>query len=71
VLIPIDPTVDGNASAYTPVFFKRLNNAKTVTVTGENITVKKGSPQSVPLKSYGTRLYLIIVDGVTYKISVR
>ena len=42
VMTPIDPLVDGNASAYTPVVFMRANDeVKTVTVTGENITVKK------------------------------
>ena len=40
----IDPTVDGNASAYTPVVFKRHNDAVTaVNVDGENVTVKKTS----------------------------
>ena len=40
----IDPTVDGNASAYTPVVFKRQNDAVTaVNVDGENVTVKKTS----------------------------
>lgn len=44
VLESIDPDTDGNASAYTPVFFKRANEqVSTVTVTGENITVKKSS----------------------------
>ena len=40
----IDPTVEGNASAYTPVVFKRQNDAVTaVNVNGENVTVKKTS----------------------------
>ena len=40
----IDPTVEGNASAYTPVVFKRQNDAVTeVNVDGENVTVKKTS----------------------------
>ena len=44
MLTPIDPSVDGNASAYTPVFFKRNNSSiKNVTVKGENITVKKST----------------------------
>ena len=41
VLTPIDPTQDGNASAYTPVFFKRANkNVNEITVTGSNVKVK-------------------------------
>lgn len=39
----IDPSIDGNASAYTPVFFKRKPGVKKVTVDGENITVKKST----------------------------
>ena len=41
VLTPIDPTQDGNASAYTPVFFKRANkNVNEITVTGNDVKVK-------------------------------
>lgn len=41
VLTPIDPTQDGNASAYTPVFFKRADESvDEITVTGSNVKVK-------------------------------
>ena len=44
VMTPIDPSIDGNASAYTPVVFMRSNDeVNIVTVKGENITVKKSS----------------------------
>lgn len=43
LLMPINPDIDGNASAYTPVFVKRKNNANAITVEGENITVKKST----------------------------
>ena len=43
ILMPIDPSIDGNASAYTPVFFKRKNGVSSITVDGENITVKKST----------------------------
>lgn len=41
VMTPIDPSVEGNASAYVPVVFMAIDNAKEVEVTGENVTVKK------------------------------
>lgn len=41
VLTPIQPEVDGNASAYTPVVFVAEERVNSFTVTGENITVKK------------------------------
>ena len=41
VLIPINPDEDGNASAYTPVFFKRASESvNEITVTGNNVKVK-------------------------------
>ncbi len=44
VLTSIDPTPDtGNASAYTPVIFKKAENADSVKVTGTDITVKKST----------------------------
>ncbi|MBQ0022437.1 MAG: CotH kinase family protein [Prevotellaceae bacterium] len=44
VFTPIDPSIDGNASAYTPVVFKAKDrNGGTLKVDGENITVKKSS----------------------------
>lgn len=46
VLTPINPEEEGNASAYVPVVFIANDAAmtkKTLTVTGENITVKKTS----------------------------
>ncbi|MCQ2243121.1 MAG: CotH kinase family protein [Bacteroidaceae bacterium] len=42
-LVAIDPSIDGNASAYLPVFFKRKDGATSITVTGTDITVKKTS----------------------------
>jgi len=42
-LVAIDPSVEGNASAYTPVVFKRKGGASSITVTGTDITVKKSS----------------------------
>lgn len=41
VMTPIDPSVEGNASAYVPVVFMAKDNATQVEVTGENVTVKK------------------------------
>ena len=43
LLMPINPDIDGDASAYTPVFVKRKGNAEAITVDGENITVKKST----------------------------
>lgn len=43
ILTAINPSIDGNASAYTPVFFKRKSGSSTITVDGENITVKKST----------------------------
>jgi len=42
-LMAIDPSIEGNASAYTPVIFKRKGSASSITVTGTDITVKKSS----------------------------
>lgn len=42
-LVAIDPLIDGNASAYIPVVFKRKADATSITVTGTDITVKKTS----------------------------
>lgn len=42
-LTPIDPAVDGNASAYLPVMFKRKDGATSITVTGTDVTVKKST----------------------------
>ena len=42
-LVAIDPSIDGNASAYLPVIFKRKDGATSITVTGTDITVKKTS----------------------------
>lgn len=42
-LVAIDPSIEGNASAYLPVIFKRKEGATSITVTGTNITVKKTS----------------------------
>ena len=39
----IDPSAEGNASAYLPVIFKRKADATSITVTGTDITVKKTS----------------------------
>lgn len=58
VLTAIQPEVEGNASAYVPVFFKRANSGvSVVTVTGDNVTVKKS-----PAQMDGTS-----VDGWTLK----
>ena len=58
VLTAIHPEVEGNASAYVPVFFKRANSGvSVVTVTGDNVTVKKS-----PAQMDGTS-----VDGWTLK----
>lgn len=40
-LTAIDPSVEGNASAYLPVIFKRKAGKGSITVTGTDITVKK------------------------------
>lgn len=37
----IDPSVEGNASAYLPVIFKCKDGKNSITVTGTDITVKK------------------------------
>ena len=37
----IDPSIEGNASAYLPVIFKRKEGKNSVTVTGTDVTVKK------------------------------
>ena len=42
-LVAINPSIDGNASAYIPVVFKRKADATSITVTGTDITVKKTS----------------------------
>ncbi len=42
-LVAIDPSVEGNASAYLPVIFKCKAGKTSVTVTGTDITVKKTS----------------------------
>lgn len=42
-LTAIDPSIDGNASAYLPVIFKRKAGKASVTVTGADVTVKKTS----------------------------
>lgn len=42
-LTAIDPSIEGNASAYTPVVFKRKAGATSITVDGTDITVKKSS----------------------------
>lgn len=42
-LTAIDPDIEGNASAYTPVVFKRKAGATSITVNGTDITVKKSS----------------------------
>lgn len=42
-LVAIDPSVEGNASAYIPVIFKRKAGKNSITVTGTDITVKKTS----------------------------
>lgn len=42
-LTAIDPSVEGNASAYIPVIFKRKAGKASVTVTGTDVTVKKTS----------------------------
>lgn len=42
-LTAIDPSVEGNASAYLPVIFKRKAGKGSITVTGTDITVKKTS----------------------------
>lgn len=42
-LTAIDPSVEGNASAYIPVIFKRKASKASVTVTGTDVTVKKTS----------------------------
>ena len=41
VFTPIQPEIDGNASAYTPVVFKAKDTSKGLVVNGTNITVKK------------------------------
>lgn len=43
VLTPINPEEEGNASAYVPVVFIAKDGKTSLTVTGENITVKKTS----------------------------
>ncbi len=43
LLVAIDPSEEGNASAYLPVIFKRKAGATSITVTGTDITVKKTS----------------------------
>lgn len=42
-LTAIDPSIEGNASAYTPVVFKRKAGATSITINGTDITVKKSS----------------------------
>lgn len=42
-LTAIDPDIEGNASAYTPVVFMRKAGATSITVNGTDITVKKSS----------------------------
>lgn len=42
-LVAIDPSIEGNSSAYLPVIFKRKAGKSSVTVTGTDITVKKTS----------------------------
>lgn len=42
-LTAIDPSIEGNASAYLPVIFKRKAGKGSVTVTGTDITVKKST----------------------------
>ncbi len=43
VLTPIQPEIEGNASAYVPVVFIPETGKTSLTVAGENITVKKNS----------------------------
>lgn len=42
-LVAIDPSIEGNASAYLPVIFKRKAGKTSITVTGTDITVKKST----------------------------
>ncbi len=58
LLTAIQPEVEGNASAYVPVFFKRANDeVSVVTVTATDVTVKKSS----------TSMESATVDGWTLK----
>lgn len=43
ILTPIEPEIDGNASAYMPVVFVAEAGVNSFTVTGQDITVKKSS----------------------------
>lgn len=42
-LVAIDPSIEGNSSAYLPVIFKRKTDMTSITVKGTDVTVKKTS----------------------------
>lgn len=73
-LTSINPDIDGNASAYTPVFFKRKNKSATITVEGENITVKKSTADKssstvADWTLYGTMEKADITEDNTYYVA--
>ena len=69
VMTPIDPTEEGNASAYVPVVFMRANdNVTTVTVTGENVTVKKSSIKEKS-HTWGDWTLTGVVEPTTFNVT--